>query len=65
MDEKREKLLEFLFGSANGEGTTPQAQSAAQLRAWARAQEKAEKINETLDDPQRSAQSLREMMRDS
>ena len=50
MDEKREKLLEFLFGSANGEGTTPQ---------------KAEKINETLDDPQRSAQILREMMRDS
>ena len=65
MDEKREKLLEFLFGSANSEGTTPQAQSAAQLQAWARAQEKAEKINETLDDPQRSAQILREMMRDS
>ncbi|MCI6584438.1 MAG: hypothetical protein SPK50_06205 [Mobiluncus porci] len=67
MDEKRELLMKLLFGNDDEDqanGTTP-AVDPARIQRWAKAQEKAQKINQTLDNSERSADILREMMRDN
>lgn len=63
MDEKRELLMKLLFGDGESQsGGNSSAISPDQLQKWQKAQEKAQKINETLDDSEKSAEILREMM---
>lgn len=64
MDEKREMLMKLLFGSDDGEPgqANAPAVSPAQLQRWQKASAKAQKINETLDNSEKSANILREMM---
>lgn len=61
MDEKREFLMQQLFGSSDS-GDSALNLNAQQLQRLARAQEKANKINEALEDSERSAAILRKMM---
>lgn len=64
MDEKREMLMKLLFGGEDeesGQANAP-AVSPAQLQRWQKASAKAQKINETLDNSEKSANILREMM---
>lgn len=61
MDEKREFLLRQLFGDENNTAQMPKM-TPEQLQRLAKAQQKAEKINETLEDSERTANILRHMM---
>lgn len=61
MDEKREFLLRQLFGDENNPAQMPKM-TPEQLQRLAKAQQKAEKINETLEDSERTANILRHMM---
>lgn len=58
MDAKREFLMRQLFGDEHSEP----AVSEADLQDFARAQEKAARINAILEDQERSAAILRSMM---
>ena len=70
MDEKRELLMQLLFGNDDtpelnkDEVTQPDnsPEAAARFQKWATAQQKAQTINETLDNSEKSADILREMM---
>ncbi|EEZ91193.1 hypothetical protein HMPREF0578_2272 [Mobiluncus mulieris 28-1] len=64
MDEKREMLMKLLFGSDDGDPgqTSAPTVSPRQLQRWQKATQKAQRINETLDNSQKSANILREMM---
>ena len=69
MDEKRELLMKLLFGDENDPGfadevTSPDnsPEAAARFQRWAKAQQKAQKISDTLDDSEKSANILRDMM---
>lgn len=62
MDEKRELLMNLLFGA--GQDSSAMTASAAQLQRLAQAQQKADTINQTLDDSEKSANILRQMMQD-
>ncbi|WP_295026765.1 hypothetical protein [uncultured Mobiluncus sp.] len=70
MDEKRELLMQLLFGNEDtpelnqDEVTQPDnsPEAAARFQKWAKAQQKAQTINETLDNSEKSADILREMM---
>lgn len=61
MDEKREFLLRQLFGDEYNTAQMPKM-TPEQLQRLAKAQQKAEKINETLEDSERTANILRHMM---
>lgn len=70
MDEKRELLMKLLFGDENSPGLSDEvtrpdnsAQAMANFQRLAQAERKAQRINETLDNPEKSADILREMMR--
>ena len=69
MDEKRELLMQLLFGNEDTPGLSQEVtqpdnspEAAARFQRWAKAQQKAQTINETLDNSEKSADILREMM---
>lgn len=69
MDEKRELLMQLLFGNEDKPGLSNEVtqpdnspEAAARFQKWAKAQQKAQTINETLENSEKSADILREMM---
>lgn len=69
MDEKRELLMKLLFGNEDTPGLSSQVtqpdnspEAAARFQRLAKAQQKAQTINETLNNSEKSADILREMM---
>ena len=63
MDEKRELLMQLLFGNEDTPGLSNDSpEAAARFQKWAKAQQKAQTINETLENSEKSADILREMM---
>lgn len=62
MDEKREMLMKLLFGDGESGQAAAPALDAQMIERWQKANEKAQKINETLENSEKSASILREMM---